>query len=346
MPAAARQISELDQVAAGAVPVGVAADQVWIARRPGELVALDLADGAPTTLLDLADRVVVEGEGGLIGLAIAPDGASVYLSYTDEERTLRVVSIALEEGRPVLGEPVDIVFEPMASALHPGGSLRFDSAGLLYVAIGDGSLPEQIDTQTDAQDTGDLSGSIIRIDPGGAHPYSIPADNPLAGDPDARGEIYAWGLRNPWGFAIDNGSGELWIGDVGEQCFEEIDVLGAGGGANFGWPALEGTLATGRLPEPGNHVLPIAEYGHSGPATAIVGGHVYRGDEFADLPGAFLFGDYGQGTVFWIRRDSGGGVVGGRLAVRIPFITGFVETSDHEVLVLTERSGIFRLVAP
>ncbi|MEM7275425.1 MAG: PQQ-dependent sugar dehydrogenase, partial [Actinomycetota bacterium] len=223
--------------------------------------------------------------------------------------------------------------------------------GFLYWALGDGGSGG--DPENNGQDRQTLLGSILRIDPAattGEAAYAVPADNPFVDDPDARDEIWTWGLRNPWRFSFDAETGDLWIADVGQNALEEITLLRqgedrAGRGANLGWRIMEGDqLFDGDEPPPG-HVPPVFTYDHSNGRCSITGGYTYRGDLNRALDGVYLFADFCTGEVFGLEAFADGRIsVANLLLGRTPEqVIGFGEDADGE-LYLLEANGRVSLI--
>lgn len=265
--------------------------------------------------LNLWGKTSPGGERGLLGLAFHPNYAQngfAYVQYTDVngdvvvERYRRIGSsgtVADDDS----GEVLIREWKPFPQ--HNGGTLRFGLDGYLYISIGDGG--SGFDPLEFAQSLDTLKGKILRIDvdhpTSGGPLYSIPPSNPFVGVPAARAEIYAYGLRNPWRFCIDRLTGDIFIGDVGQEQREEIDFIPAGvGGLNFGWRDLEGDLCTG-LPGSNcastNFAAPIHTYTHDSGGTAVMGGEIYRGCAIPGLVGTYFFADHGFGRVFSLRYD-------------------------------------------
>ena len=285
-------------------------------------------DGAllETPFLDLEEQVNDNGnEQGLLGLAFAPnyvESGSFFVNYTDTEGNTVVERFQVDAANPNLADPNSefIVLQLEQPARnHNGGMLAFGPDGYLYIGAGDGGGSG--DRYGNAQDPETLLGAILRIDvlstdvvSDAAVPYTIPADNPWINQDwqtadgeaiDARDEILAIGLRNPWRFSFDRLTGDLWIGDVGQNQIEEVDFIPAAALApgavqpfNFGWPILEGThcYQSDECDASGLDA-PVFEYDHSGHCS-ITGGYVYRGAQYAELVGAYLFGDYCSGTIW------------------------------------------------
>ena len=330
-------------------------DRMVVVEQAGRVKVFD-DDPAVTSaelLLDIADRVEFSSEQGLLGLAFDPDfeeNRLVYLHYTRVGDGRSTVSRFLwDPGTDVLDPASERrlleVDQPYSN--HNAGMLEFGpDDGYLYVALGDGG--DGGDPLKHGQDLGTLLGAILRID---VHPddpdvaYEIPPDNPFVGVAGARPEIYAYGLRNPYRFSFDRQTGDLWAGDVGQGELEEIDLIVAGG--NYGWSAFEGTSERSdrvdRFAEFPDSLFtpPVHEYGHD-LGIAIIGGYVYRGSRVPSLFGRYLFADFGSGTVWALDRGEDGATTREAL-VTVEGPTGFAETADGDVLVISRYGGLLRL---
>ena len=258
-------------------------------------------DGETSVFLDIADEIVAGGEQGLLSVAFAPDyerSGLFYVDFTDTAGDTRVV-----EYRSADGEVADEssrrellrIDQPFAN--HNGGLLLFGPDDLLYVGTGDGGSGG--DPDRNGQDRNSLLGKILRIDPApsGEFPYTVPADNPFAGDDGSRGEIWAYGLRNPWRFSFDSERDWLAIGDVGQDSLEEVNLVADGSGANFGWSAFEGTERFNEDQEAPGAVEPVLTYPTSGENCSVTGGHVVRDRSLKSLYGRYVYGDYCAGDL-------------------------------------------------
>jgi glucose/arabinose dehydrogenase len=267
-----------------------------------------LQDGS---FLDVGGEITTGGERGLLGFAFHPGYPTdprVFVDYTDAHGDTQVSSFTVDPSDPDRLDPsseVKILFVKQPYANHNGGALAFGPDGMLYISLGDGGSGG--DPQGNGQSLQALLGKILRIDvdrTANGRPYAIPPDNPFAGGGSgARQEIWLVGLRNPWRMSFDRATGDLWIGDVGQNAWEEIDVVraGAAGGINFGWNAMEGRHcfqpSTGC--ENAAYTLPVTEYGHDQGCT-VIGGYVDRGTSQPALAGGYLFADYCSGRVWAI----------------------------------------------
>lgn len=286
--------------------------RMFLVEQPGTIRIL--RDGAvlPTAFLDISARLVFGGERGLLGLAFPPDFVTkgyFYLNYTRIADGATVVSrFFVSPGDPDVALPDSeqillTVTQPFAN--HNGGQLAFGPDGFLYIGLGDGGSGG--DPQGHGQNPASLLGKLLRIDvEAGITPYRIPDDNPFVAVPGTPDEIWASGLRNPWRFSFDRLNGDLFLADVGQNRWEEINhqPAGAGGGANFGWNILEGPDCFNPVAgcvEPPNYVPPVAFYGHDS-GCSVTGGYVYRGPGNAALQGRYLYGDFCSGRIWSLEQ--------------------------------------------
>lgn len=248
----------------------------------------------PAPFLDLSDRVLAGGERGLLGLAFHPDFARngrLFVSYTRQPDGATVVAEYRRDSKiDQVGRQERVLMalaQPFAN--HNGGMIAFGPDGALYIGRGDGGGRGDPDHR--AQNPDDLLGKILRLEVDGGEPYAIPVDNPYVSG-GGRPEIYAIGFRNPWRFSFDRKSGVLWVGDVGQHAWEEVDAVVRGG--NYGWRLMEGRHCF--LPKTdcdGSGLqLPVLEYGHEAGRCSITGGYVYRGQIQAALKDVYVYGDY------------------------------------------------------
>jgi glucose/arabinose dehydrogenase len=227
---------------------------------------------------------------------------------------------------------------------HNGGQLAFGPDGYLYLGLGDGGSGG--DPQGNGQNPATLLGSIVRIDVNGDEPYAIPADNPFADGAGGAPEVFLYGLRNPWRFSFDRGTGQLWIADVGQNAYEEIDRVdpAADAGANLGWNLMEAShcFVAGCSPE--GLVLPITEYGRDA-GCSVTGGFVYRGTAIEGLAGWYLFSDYCSGLIFGVPSDAAPGTAPRLLLETGLSVSSFGQDSDGELYVADiAGGGIYRIV--
>lgn len=266
--------------------------------------------------LDIVPQVESgSNEQGLLGLAFHPDfeaNGYFYINYThdpagsgpDVTRISRFQVSAVDPNTADPGSELVVLQFDQDFANHNGGDIHFGPDGFLYIATGDGGSGR--DPNARAQDLQTLLGKILRIDVDGGTPYAVPNDNPFVDLPTARPEIWAYGLRNPWRFSFDRATGDLFIGDVGQNAVEEIDLQPASsvGGENYGWSCMEGNDSPNFNPCDGTLLTaPILVYDHSR-GCSVTGGYVYRGS-IADLRGLYVFGDFCSGKI-WFASESGG----------------------------------------
>ena len=298
-----------------ASPVGFAAvpDGSLLAHeRGGRVVSIDPATGEQSVFLDLSDRILAGGEQGLLGLVLHPGWPAVaeaIVHYTDPAGDTVVSIITAPEGAeprldPATERVILRVDQPFAN--HNGGQLAFGPDGMLYLGLGDGGSGG--DPRGHGQDATTLLGSILRLDVLGAaegEPYAIPPDNPFADGTGGAPEIFAYGLRNPWRFSFDPATGELWIADVGQGSWEEVDRIDpeTDAGANLGWNLMEGTHCFAEDACSGEGLLlPVTAYDH-GAGCSVTGGEVYRGSAIPALWGWYVFSDFCSGALFGVPAD-------------------------------------------
>lgn len=319
----------------GITHAGDGSGRMFIVEQGGLVKIIKSGVTLTTPFLDMAGLLKsASGEQGLLGIAFPPGyGAAkphVYVNYTGIQGVGdTVISRFTVAGNPDAIDPasaqtVMTVVQPFAN--HNGGQLAFGPDGYLYIGLGDGGGSG--DPYKNAQNPGALLGKMLRIDvSAGTGPYGIPATNPFAGNPEYRPEIWALGLRNPWRFSFDRMTADLYIADVGQDKYEEVDVQPASsaGGENYGWNILEGLhcyntsscVSTGLS-------MPVVEYDHTGGNCSITGGFVYRGGLFPALQGVYLYGDYCSGRIWGMKR------VGSTFVTRLLLETGMLISTFGE----------------
>jgi glucose/arabinose dehydrogenase len=253
----------------------------------------------PQAFLDIHDRVLSGGEQGLLGLAFHPqyaDNGYFYVYYIGEEDSVHISRFETEPGNPDLADSLserEILTFAHPYTNHNGGDLHFGPDDYLYIGTGDGGSAG--DPENRAQNLSEYLGKMLRIDVNEGDPYAIPPSNPFITDINAREEIWAYGLRNPWRFSFDRLTGDLWIGDVGQNAIEEIDLqmASSAGGENYGWRCYEGNQEynTTGCASPEFYKFPIYTYLHN-PECSITGGYVYRGNSTSPYYGQYFFADY------------------------------------------------------
>jgi glucose/arabinose dehydrogenase len=325
--------------------------QLFVVEKPGRIMALSNDRVQRQPFLDIHNLVKSNGKGdeqGLLSMAFPPnykDSGLFYVAYTDHRNALRVVEYRRSAESQLVADPKSarlMLRIPEPTTKHHGGLLLFGPDGDLYIGSGDGGPSG--DPGNVAQNKRLLLGKILRIDPvpsSGA--YTVPKDNPFVGRP-GRDEIWAYGLRNPWRFGFDPPTHQIAIGDVGDERYEEIDILPAdkASGANFGWSAYEGNAPLKANVPRNRTVRPTLAYPHS-QGCAVTGGYFVRDPRLTHingrkLVGRYLYGDYCSGKLFAfrVRRD---GKAGKRRSFRfkVPFLTSFAEDNDHRLYLMTER---------
>lgn len=300
-------------------------------------------------VLDMHGAVSEGNEQGVLGLAFAPDGERLYVDFTDPSGDTHVVEYAMAGDDVDDGSAREILSVEQPFPNHNGGGLQFGLDGMLYIALGDGGAAG--DPLDSGQDRSSLLAKILRIDPtpDGDAAYAIPDDNPFVGSAGAP-EVWAWGLRNPWRFSFDRQTGELWIGDVGQNLYEEIDVTDAGeGGVNFGWRVREGLHAYTDDPTPPDARDPVFELGHDDGNCSVTGGFVYRGRAIPLLVGSYVFADFCKGDLLALdtRADppNSGQLVAIDLGIDVTQVSSFGQDTDGELYVV-ERGGTIRKLVP
>jgi glucose/arabinose dehydrogenase len=274
-------------------------DTRYIAERAGRVRELKADGTIGATILDISAVVTTDFEKGFLGLAFSPDGTKLYASYTDGGSNTRIDEFAMVGAAVDLATRRAVLQVDQPAGNHNGGNIIFGPDGYLWLGLGDGGGSG--DQFNNAQNLDTLLGDMLRFDPSGrgAGAYSIPADNPYVGG-GGRPEIWLSGVRNPWRWSFDRATGDLWIGDVGQNAYEEIDRLPAparGKGANLQWPLREGNHKF-RGDAPAGSIGPVFEYDRSDGACSVVGGYVYRGQALPGLAGAYVYGDYCEGTIY------------------------------------------------
>lgn len=307
-----------------------------------------------TPLLDISDEVINEGERGLLGMTFSSDGRKLYIDFTRQPDGHTVV-LEYELGdRTTIDEDSrrEILFVEQPFANHNGGQLVVGPDGFLYVGLGDGGGGG--DSKGHGQDRSTLLGSILRIDPeGGAEDgpaYAIPPGNPFADGEDGAPEIWLYGVRNPWRFTFDSATGDLWVADVGQNAYEEIDRLPAvggfeaGKGANLGWNEMEATHPYDGGENPPGGVLPIVEYGRDA-GCSIIGGYVYRGGDIPALDGAYVYADYCSAGIRGLQLD-GDTVIDSRTwDLPVEQLYSFGQDDDGELYLLLLSGPVLKLTA-
>ena len=309
----------------------------------------------PEPFLDISGQVSGGMEQGLLGLAFPPDYASsgrFVAHYTDTAGNTRL-SVFRVSANPDIADGSSeqvILTADQPAPNHNGGQVSFGPDGFLYLGLGDGGGSN--DPQGRGQDLSELLGSILRVDVQSGTSYTVPADNPFVGQqPATRPEVWSYGLRNPWRFSFDRANGDLYIADVGQNDFEEIDVApaasGGGKGVNYGWSIMEGDrcLGGGQCDQTGL-VLPTFQYSHP-EGCSVIGGYVYRGSALPALQGLYFFGDFCHGWVHSFRFSGGTAteLTNWPTLRTASTLTSFGEDAAGELYVLESSGRVSRVVA-
>jgi len=321
--------------------------RLFIVEQPGTIKILEQGRLLEVPFLDIKDRVIFRGEQGLLGLAFHPEyrrNGRFFVNYTRKDDGATVIAEYRRsdlEDRAGREERV-LLLIPQPYANHNGGMIVFGPDGYLYIGMGDGGSGG--DPQNRAQNKDELLGKLLRIDVNSPVPYGIPADNHF-GQGKGRSEIFAMGLRNPWRFSFDREAGDLWLADVGQDRWEEVNVVRTGG--NYGWRVMEGfhCYDIQETCRKDGYILPLLEYDHQGGRCSITGGYVYRGRAIPALVGVYIYGDYCSGEVFAVRTAQGGRIVGEPwLLVKAKvLISSFGEDDRGEVYVLDHKGAVYQL---
>jgi glucose/arabinose dehydrogenase len=324
---------------------------LYVAEQPGRIKTVRVGNGAYTIdsapLLDINQDVGFGGERGLLGLAFSPDGGKLYTYFTDTDGQIHLLQWTMNGDAVDTSSRKELLSLDHARPNHNGGQLQFGPDGFLYIGIGDGGGGG--DPDHNGQNPRTLYGKVLRIDPSKAgtdgRNYAIPAGNPFADGTNGAPEVWIYGARNPWRFSFDT-SGDLWIGDVGQDAVEEIDRLpaaagGAGRGANLGWNQMEGSRPYMDGSPPPNSTLPIFEYTHDNGACSVIGGSVYHGTKVPALAGIYLYSDYCVGDVRGLLTQNGTVVDDTSLGANVDHITSFGVDNDSELYAFSQDGGMF-----
>jgi glucose/arabinose dehydrogenase len=343
---------------------GDGSNRLFVVEQGGTIRVIRGGVVQPAPYLDVRGLTTMFGERGLLGLAFSPGFATngrLYINYTNRDGNTVVARYVADNpgsDTPVFGPPQTVLFVRQPYANHNGGNLQFGPDGYLYIGLGDGGSAG--DPQKRAQNRKVLLGKMLRIDTGdrpGTTPfagtYRIPKNNPFVKKRGYRKEIWALGLRNPWRYSFDAQTGDLWIADVGQDTWEEIDFAGRKGGQNWGWNQWEGNhrfLTRPRRLSRRGYTFPIAEYKHP-TGESVTGGYVYRGSAFPALVGTYLYADFVDGWIAGIRRTSTTGQVlrrpqKARLLQTSAMISSFGQDDARELYFTDYRNGsVWRVTA-
>jgi glucose/arabinose dehydrogenase len=330
---------------------GDGSGRLFITEQTGTLRIWNGTALLPTPFLDIHTLVSCCGEQGLLSVAFHPSyetNGFFYVDYTNVAGNT-VIARYQVSADPNVADPLSasiLLTIPQPYANHNGGQLQFGADGYLYIGMGDGGSGG--DPQNHAQNLNDLLGKILRIDVDGGTPYAIPSTNPFVGVPNTRAEVWAYGLRNPWRFSFDRLSHDLYIGDVGQNLWEEIDFRPASspGGENYGWRLMEGfhcyNPAMGC--DTGTLTHPILEYGHT-VGCSVTGGFVYRGSSIPQLFGVYLYGDFCTGIIWGAARDCSGVWSTNQLLDSPYNVSSFGEDESGEVYLTHLGGAVYRVAS-
>jgi glucose/arabinose dehydrogenase len=336
---------------------GDGSGRLFVLEQTGRVWLLRDGGNQPQLFMDMTPLVsqdVLTGfsERGLLGIAFHPDFAdnrTFYVHYSNRNGDTRIARYLTQADNPDAAamDSGEIIFEhgqPYRN--HNGGQLEFGPDGYLYIGLGDGGSAN--DPQNNGQNPQVLLGTIMRLDVDSGTPYAIPASNPVnTQNAELAPEVWAWGLRNPWRFSFDRATGDLYIADVGQNQWEEINFQPAdsAGGENYGWRILEGSHRFSGESDPGTTVLPIAEYDHS-QGCSVTGGYVYRGEALPALQGVYIYGDWCSGNIWATYRDASGAWQTLEFLRRTGMsISSFGEDEAGELYVVDYSGRVLKFVA-
>ena len=326
-------------------------NRLFITEQRGRILILE--DGAvrETPFLDIQSLVSCCGERGLLSVAFHPDYVAngfFFVNYTDlagHTVVARFTRSSIDPNLAEAGSRKQIIRIEQPFGNHNGGQLQFGPDGFLYIGMGDGGSGG--DPGNRAQNLTTLLGKILRIDIDGGDPYAVPADNPFVGNPQALPEIWSYGLRNPWRFSFDRATGDMFIGDVGQNTLEEVSFEPAGeGGRNYGWRIMEASRCFNPPTNcnDGTLVLPILEYGRSD-GCSVSGGYRYRGSRFPSINGRYFYGDFCSGKIWMATLGVNGQWTSSVVLESNAQITSFGEDEKGEIHVVDHGGRIFRITS-
>lgn len=329
---------------------GDGSGRLFVVEQHGVIKLIEDGTVGASPFLDITDRVsgaVLRGysEMGLLGLVFAPDYAEsgvFYVNYVDKNQVTVVSQFNVSADDPNVADPASEVVlftlrQPFPN--HNGGHMAFGPDGYLYISVGDGGAAN--DPLTTGQDPSDWYGSLLRISVDGSGAYTVPEDNPSAADDRFAPETWQYGLRNAWKFSFDRATGDLYVADVGQNLYEEVNFIPAdeGSGANYGWSDFEGNDPFNATTAPEGMVEPFFVYPHSGGECSVTGGYVYRGEAIEALEAVYVFGDFCTGRMWasWRDADAAWQTVD---FLRAGFsVSGFGEDEAGELYVLDYQNG-------
>ena len=368
LPASARQLPPFDPMAftlvlepvldgfSSPVFVGHAGDgsgRLFVVEQGGTIRVVVNGQVLPEPFLDVRSLVVTGGERGLLGVAFHPryaENGRFFIAYTarNGDNTVARYRVSADPNRADPASATVLFALPDPAPNHNGGMLAFGPDGYLYVGTGDSGGSG--DPRGNGQNLGTLFGKMLRLDVDAGEPYGVPPDNPFVGQGGARPEIWALGLRNPWRYSFDRATGDLWIADVGQNAYEEINLQRADsrGGENYGWNRMEGMhcFPIGSRCDADGLTLPVAEYPTRRPECSVTGGYVYRRGAQPALTGGYFYADYCSGRIWSLHQAPEGAWVQTELLDTDLTISSFGEDEASELYLLDHRGGrIYRLTA-
>ena len=334
---------------------GDGSDRLFLVQQGGIIYVMQNGEYAASEYLNLTDLVTADAntqqysERGLLGLAFHPDYAEngyFFVNYTDRQGTTHIVRYSVTADDPNVADPasaVDLFQQQQPFPNHNGGHMAFGPDGYLYVSLGDGGSAN--DPLAAGQNPNNLLGTILRLDVDGEVGYAIPEDNPFVRTDEGADEVWAYGLRNVWRFSFDRATGDLYIGDVGQNQWEEINFQPADslGGENYGWNIYEGTHQFSGGPIEGV-TMPIAEYNHS-LGCSVTGGYIYRGEAVPALEGVYLYSDYCSGRIWMAYRDANLDWQDSLLLESGLQVSSFGEDEQGELFVVAYSGDLYKVVA-
>ncbi len=344
-------VSGLSDPMFATAPAGDA--RLFVVERAGRIVIVQGGTEAATPFLDISARVGTVGEGGLLSMAFDPLYALngfFYVYFTETTGDIAIERFRVSPSDPNVADPAPLRILTIAHrdfSNHNGGLARFGPDGFLYLGTGDGGGGG--DTLGNGQNLDALLGKLLRIDVRNASvaaPYAIPATNPFVGQANRRAEIWAYGLRNPWRYAFDPPTGRLYIGDVGQDLFEEVDVNPAdSAGLNYGWNVTEATSCFGAATcDKTGITLPVLQYAHDATGgCSIIGGFVYRGAAFPEIQGRYFYSDLCSGFLRSLVFDGSTATDQQQNIASMGTVISFGEDGQKELYVITAAGEILRI---
>lgn len=328
-------------------------NHMYVVQQRGKIFIVDSAGNQlPGHFMDISHMVSSSGdERGLLGLVFHPDyvqNGYFYVNYTRQGDGKTMISRFSRSGSdPLKGDSLSEInlmniYQPYSN--HNAGDLAFGPDGYLYIGTGDGGSSG--DPENRSQNPDSILGKMLRIDVDNGLPYLVPSDNPFVGNPDTLPEIWALGLRNPWRFSFDRSTGDMWIADVGQNVYEEINMepANSGGGFNYGWRCYEANTAfnTNGCGQQSDYTSPVAVYGHN-PDCSVTGGYVYRGSQHPILDGKYLYADYCSGIIRQTYHNGSQWQTDHLDTLNGQFITTFGEDHDGELYLASRGGSIYKI---